>query len=182
MNDTNPVETKVCPRCAETIKAAAKVCPFCQSHQSRWGLWKQELAMLACLLVLYLVSVLFFFAFLPDNDAFDNSTHPSTSNSLVTGQIAMERDDPLSRFWISGIVTNVGSHPWRVHGIEVRLLDSQGGLRDAIHPEIEEPFVVNPGQEHAFRVELGELIWSNTTLIPQVRVDIVSDGKRPMKN
>jgi hypothetical protein len=38
------IHTKVCPACAETIKAAARKCPFCQSNQSLWGNWRGELA------------------------------------------------------------------------------------------------------------------------------------------
>jgi len=36
--------TKTCPLCAETIKSAAKICPFCRTRQSRFVLLQGELA------------------------------------------------------------------------------------------------------------------------------------------
>jgi hypothetical protein len=35
-------QTKTCKLCAESIKAAAKVCPFCQAHQGRFALWREQ--------------------------------------------------------------------------------------------------------------------------------------------
>src|SRR5450432_2523888 len=35
---TETEQTKVCPLCAETIKAAAKVCPRCRHWQKKWSL------------------------------------------------------------------------------------------------------------------------------------------------
>jgi RNA polymerase subunit RPABC4/transcription elongation factor Spt4 len=37
------IESKVCPSCAETIKAAAKVCPFCRSKLDRWAHYRELL-------------------------------------------------------------------------------------------------------------------------------------------
>jgi len=36
-------QTKVCPLCAETIKAAAKVCPHCRNWQRRWSFQNPQL-------------------------------------------------------------------------------------------------------------------------------------------
>lgn len=52
---------KICPECAETIKAAARICPHCQSAQPRvHGLLssltgKQMIALVAALLIVVLV-------------------------------------------------------------------------------------------------------------------------------
>jgi hypothetical protein len=34
--------TKVCPHCAEIIKAAAKVCPHCRYWQKKWSLYNPK--------------------------------------------------------------------------------------------------------------------------------------------
>jgi hypothetical protein len=36
-------QTKVCPHCAEIIKAAAKVCPHCRYWQKKWSLYNPKL-------------------------------------------------------------------------------------------------------------------------------------------
>jgi RNA polymerase subunit RPABC4/transcription elongation factor Spt4 len=57
-------QTKVCPLCAETIKAAAKVCPFCRSKQGRYALWRQELLIggPATLVIIMAIGVIAWFA------------------------------------------------------------------------------------------------------------------------
>ena len=57
---------KVCPLCAEPIKAAAKVCPFCRASQSRFaGWWLYLLLGLSVSLMLAVVGLVCFWLF-PD--------------------------------------------------------------------------------------------------------------------
>jgi hypothetical protein len=55
-----PTETKVCPYCAETIKAAAKRCPWCQALLGLSHRWFEGLVFLAVPLGLMLLAVFFF--------------------------------------------------------------------------------------------------------------------------
>ncbi len=174
-------DTKVCPLCAETIKAAAKVCPHCQSRQGRFAILKGEIA--GTLVLLALLAIV---AFLLDRIFSDESDW-----NLYTG-FALHRQDlqvvrtalgpgpRQSEYWLMGYVTNRGERPWRVHELEVRLQDPQGHLVDVRHPELgkEEAFVVQPGQEHAFRVTLDTLTRTNALNVSNVRVQIASDGRQ----
>src|SRR5208283_239165 len=49
--------TKVCPLCAETIKAAAKVCPHCRHWQKKWSLQNPQIAVTLYSLVMIVVLI-----------------------------------------------------------------------------------------------------------------------------
>ena len=91
----------------------------------------------------------------------------------------LEREKKKSEFWLTGYVTNSATYPWRVRELELRLVDAQGNLLDVHHPDVSDPFVVPPGMEVAFRVKLGELAFTNSSVVPQVRVQAASDGNLP---
>ena len=48
---TESSDAKVCPMCAETIKAAAKVCPHCRYWQSRFSLQNPQVVAAVCLVL-----------------------------------------------------------------------------------------------------------------------------------
>lgn len=173
-----PSGTKVCPMCAETIKAAAKKCPFCQTRLGRWVRWHPDLlpSLTAwCVMVMAGVFVVWVF---PEEATPEGRSFAGHRSELGIRRAALERDKTRPEFWISGSVTNQGSYPWRVCELEVRLSDAQGNLRDVLHPKVNDRFVVEPRHEHAFRVELGTLAWTNFAGVPQVRVQTATDGHR----
>src|SRR5258708_5280895 len=51
MSETGP--TKVCQYCAETIRAAAKVCPHCRHWQRKWFLVGMTLLTIICAAALF---------------------------------------------------------------------------------------------------------------------------------
>jgi len=174
-------QTKVCPFCAESIKAAAKVCPYCRSKQFRNALWRQELT-LGIPAVILMVGVFALIAWLsPDENGTGGRSFTGHRNDLLVRNTSLDRDPRKSDFWLTGIVTNQGANPWRVHELEVRFLDGQGNLLDVRHSPVKDLFVIQSHQEHGFTAELGALAFTNHDVAHQVRVQIATDGDRQWK-
>ena len=171
-------QTKVCPLCAETIKAQAKLCPYCQTHQGRFTLWREQLGqILAALLLLALLGLACFWAF-PDVPA-SGRNFARHRDELRVLRPALERAKKRREFWLAGYVTNAGNFPWRVHKLELRFLDAKGNLLDVRHAALSDTFVVSPLGEAAFHVRLGELVFTNSDVVHQVRVQAATDGNLP---
>jgi hypothetical protein len=215
---SDSTETKVCPVCAETIKVAAKLCPFCQSRQSQFARCRQELGPvivgLGCLGLLAALCAWI----LPDEPTdrernfarhrhelgvirtvWEYSTNDGTTGrrseqfaegsafpakNSVTNKVDSQQSGPESpgrrrkkpNLWMTGYVTNKGNRAWRVHELEVRLLDQSGKVMDVCYASPEPSFVVQPHHEHAFRVGLEN---TNAPIASEVRVHISSEGNRP---
>jgi hypothetical protein len=174
-------QTKACPLCAETIKAAAKVCPFCRAQQSRFALWREQLVLvLSVLLLLVLLGLVCFWA-LPDVPA-SGRNFARHRDDLHVLRTSLEREKNKPEFWLTGFVTNSGHIPWRVHELELRFLDARGNMLDVRHPALADSFVVPPCEENAFRVRLGELVFADGGLVHKVRVKRATDGNLPAKH
>jgi hypothetical protein len=174
--------TKVCPFCTETIKVAAKVCPFCRSKQVRYALWRQELLIGGPGLALFLMALWVIAWLVPDDKGVGGRSFTGHQGDLLVLSSSLERAKVRPHFWLIGVLTNRGEHPWRVHELEVRFLDQRGDLLDVRRPEVKELFVVQSHQEHAFSVELGELAFTNSVVTHQARVQIATDGDRQLKS
>jgi len=152
MTESN--ETKACPLCAETIKAAAKVCPHCRHWQQRFslqnpqvvgGLWLALwLAVTACLLVFV-------------------EKHFGRNQDFADyqDQIAVVSSEFSHRMWgsnlmvtVVGVVTNRTDYSWEEVGFEVRFFDREGKLIDAVVQTGDyQRFAILKHSEEAFRVE-----------------------------
>ena len=174
-------QTKVCPLCAETIKVAAKICPFCRSRQSRFTVIKGELA--GAFMVIVLLGLLIAansLLFPDDSDLASERDFVRHRNELRVVRTTLEVVGKQMQFWLSGFVTNNGDRPWRVHELEVQFLDSQGNLLDVQHRTFNQmnAFVVQPNSEHAFRIDLYNVSSSVTGVVQKVRVESATDGRK----
>jgi len=173
---------KVCPLCAELIKAAAKVCPFCRASQTRWAHWGPSLGVgFSVLTMLALVGLVCVWAF-PDILHLEGRDFAPHRAELAVARTSLERDPTKPGLWLNGYVTNSGTYPWRVLELEVRLMEGEGKLADVRQPRISDPFVVQPHQERAFRVGLDRVRFTNLNASAKVRVLAASDANHPPKN
>ncbi len=117
----------------------------------------------------------------PDEDGVGGRNFARHRNELIVSSTSLVRDPVKSKYWLTGMVTNQGGYPWRVHELEVRFLDERGNLLDVRHPDVKDLFVVQPNQEHGFKVELGELSFTNNGIMRQARVQMATDGTRRLK-
>ena len=173
-------QTKVCPLCAETIKAAAKVCQFCRTRQGRFTVLKGELG--GAIVTITLLAVLIWMSsslFPDDSDSTSAADFIRHRDELPVVRTVLEGAEEHQRFWLSGYVTNKGDRPWRVHKLEVRLLDAGGNLLEVQHrPFRDNAFVVQPNSEHAFRIELYGVPNSVTGVVQKVLVESATDGRK----
>jgi hypothetical protein len=177
---SNEPETKVCPKCAESIKAKARLCPYCRSSQKGIGVWRDHLLGGAIVLIWAtaagLVTILVFFPWVAGGHQFWQ--HHSDLKVYGIRMEPVDRNNPpYSKVVMSGFVTNVGVCAWRIDELEVRLMDANGRLLDVEHvAPYPEDCVVGPGQVGGFEALLYNLAYTNDDLVRFVRVNKASDA------
>ena len=121
-------QTKTCPLCAEIIKAAAKVCPFCRAAQSQFSLLREQLSIVVPpLLFLTLLGFVCYLVF-PEHLGSSGRNFTRHREDLRVVRTSLERLMKKTDFSLAGYVTNTGTYPWRVRELELRLLDPKGNL------------------------------------------------------
>lgn len=177
---TETEQTKVCLLCAETIKTAAKVCPFCQTRQNRFRILAGELVGIAVVLLVIVGLPIFCEHILPNESSETSSLalsiHRNDLSVDHTAWVAVEKSG--DKYWLTGLVANKGNHAWRVHGFEVKIFDDKNNLQDVAHPDLSksEVFVVQPGQEHAFKIEFRSQVMEAGSKL-SARVQKATDGR-----
>jgi hypothetical protein len=175
----NPM-TKVCPLCAETIKVAAKVCPYCRTRQTRFALLKGEIrGFFTVLAVLVVGGLILDRVFLDKSEQKASFAFVLHKHDLTVGHTEWVAAEKENAYWLTGFVTNQGAFSWRVHELEVRIMDAQTNMLDVQHVELgkDENFVIQPGQDHAFKIQFETpLLDTNSSLA--VYVKRATDGRK----
>lgn len=152
MPDTE--QTKVCPLCAETIRAAAKVCPHCRHWQRKWSLQNPRVGLtffvVVCVVVLIYLNAVYDEVFGQKRDFAPYQSQITVVNSETSFRIVN------SNLTVSviGVVTNQTSFGWKDIGMEAQLFDGSGKMIDVIEAEGEyRGFAVLPHSEASFKIE-----------------------------
>src|SRR5260221_585354 len=116
------VESKVCPLCAETIKAAAKVCPHCRHWQKKFSL-RNPLVAVTLFLTLY-IAVVFFVV----NRVFgprENFAKYRDEIRVVSSQFSHRVSGSNVYVTVVGIITNCSGIGWKNFGVEAEFFDKK---------------------------------------------------------
>lgn len=140
----NMGETKICPLCAGTIKAAAKVCSFCQTHQSLFGRVKSDLREVGLGLLFAALcippAVWLFSKYSPERA---RAFTPHRKELVVVGtSLEYGRQTPDS--WLASLGTNQLDRKWSIQEMEVRFHDPEGRPLDVRSPSLGGEVYVEP--------------------------------------
>ncbi|HTV40387.1 MAG TPA: hypothetical protein VMF08_07420 [Candidatus Sulfotelmatobacter sp.] len=143
-------QTKVCPLCAETIKAAAKVCPYCRKSQRRWTVLSQYDfgAILVILIILWSLHFSERILYHERDFGLDRDKVQVTSF-----HVAPVKELLGTNLIMVGVLTNGSGYSWRIQDFQVRYLDKDRQLLGVSEP-FSEAFTVLPGTDHSFRLNL----------------------------
>src|ERR1051325_6789733 len=126
------IENKVCPLCAETIKAAAKLCPHCRHWQYRFSLQNPQVAVTIwiALCIAGLVCALAFVEklFGPKQDFAEYQDQIT----IVSSEFSHRMAGSNLMVTVVGIMTNQSNVSWKDVGLEARFFDNEGRLLDAV--------------------------------------------------
>jgi hypothetical protein len=147
-------ETKVCPHCAETIKAAARVCPNCRYWQKKWSLYNPKIITALGLVVMtgYFIGIGIFM------DQLFGSKHDFAEfrDQIVVVSSQVNHRTWSSNLWVTvvGVATNRSECSWKNVGVEAQFFDKSGNMIDAITADTEyRGFAILPHGEAAFKIE-----------------------------
>jgi hypothetical protein len=169
-------QTKVCPLCAETIKAAAKVCPHCRRSQGRWFVLSRY-DVLAIATPLLLVGAIYLFSrvFYQERDfALDRD-----KILVLDFHFAVAKDRHETNVVVSGVLTNESEHSWDIGDFEIRYLNREGKILNAANSS--DGFIVLPHCDHSFSMTLYSLKSVPQFASCKIKVISAEDPRAPLK-
>jgi hypothetical protein len=164
-------QTKICPLCAEAIKAAAKVCPYCRKSQNRrFFISKYDLiAFVSAALVIGMI-LMFLYLFVGPRNYSPNRDQIEVLNS----QRIIEKAEYSTNLVVFGVLTNKSPYAWQIGGFEVRYYSKDGKIADL--SLCGDEFTVLPHSDHSYRL----MVYDQKTIpdYPSYKV-FVSSAKDP---
>jgi hypothetical protein len=153
-------QTKVCPHCAEIIKAAAKVCPHCRYWQKKWSLYNPKLLTAFGLVVLtaYCAGIGIFMdkVFGPKEQFAIYRNEITVVSSQYSQRLSTSGcDSNVMYVTVVGMLTNHSNIAWKDVSVEAQFLDKSGKQFDAITVNAEgyRGAAILPHGEAAFKIE-----------------------------
>jgi len=157
---TEAEATKVCPLCAETIKAAAKVCPHCRHWQPRrWSFnnpaFLQSLASLVIAATIFgaIAGLGYFLQHLigPKRDF----TPYQDQIKVTSSEVGFRMSGSNVTVFVVGTITNQTDFAWKNLGLEARLFNKDGKLIDVIQASDSSygGVVIFPHAEAGFKIQ-----------------------------
>jgi len=152
-------QIKICPLCAETIKAAAKVCPHCRHWQPRKWSFSNPQLLQSVASVFWAVAI--FGAIIGLGYFLENLIGPKRDFAPYQSQIAVVSSEVSLQMYgsnltvdVVGVVTNKSNFAWKNVGLEARLFDKDGKLIDVIQASDSsyDGIVVLPHAEAGFKI------------------------------
>ena len=151
----NDEPTKVCPLCAETIKAAAKVCPHCRHLQKFWSFSNPQLLSIIGAITLFVLlasmGVLYdkMFALKEQFATYRNEI------TVIGSQFSYRIANSNLMITVVGTLTNRSSINWKDVGVESQFFDQTGKLIDVIKVNADNynGVTILPHGEAAFKIE-----------------------------
>lgn len=147
MTETEP--TKICPLCAETIKAKAKVCPHCHKAQRRWFIGSRYDAVAFASAFIFIGTVCVIGNLFFEGRKFSSGRDQIT---VLNSRVGIECSSEQTNVVVSGLLTNRSDYAWLVRDFEVRFLDASGKIVD-VAPSMD-GFTVMPHNDHSFSLTL----------------------------
>jgi hypothetical protein len=154
-------QNKVCPHCAETIKTAAKVCPYCRYWQKRWSLQNPQVGVtlytLMCLAGFICLTAFAGKVFGPKEEFATYRNEITVVSSQFSQRVSNSGCDTNVSVYVTvvGTLTNRSDITWKDVGVEAQFLDKSGKQFDAITVNANEyrGVTILPHAETAFKIE-----------------------------
>jgi hypothetical protein len=158
---TENEQSKVCPLCAETIKAAAKVCPHCRAWQPRtkWSLQNPQIlqSVAAVFWSLAIFGAIIGLGYFLDNLLGSKRDFAPYQNQIVvvSSEISFRASGSNLTVFVVGVVTNKTEFAWKNVGLEAQLFDKNGKLIDVIQASDSSynGIVILPHSEAGFKIQ-----------------------------